>query len=215
MFGHDKKMCRKDTRKEWVVKKKPTQEEVLEIHEEAKAKEIEKAYKEACATPKKNSDAVIVVQSRNAENPKQNDGASDDNVAESQNGNQWQMVVTRQRAKGKAVDGYEMFKFSTKLKKVKRVLLQLNRDRFNSIDKKEAALKCQLDEAQRNLQLDPGNINLQQAERDIYLEYRKTFQQALSFMRQKAKEKWIQDGDQNTSFFFIKQLREGFTETGY
>ncbi|KAK7256467.1 hypothetical protein RIF29_29917 [Crotalaria pallida] len=139
MFGHDKKMCRKGTRKEWVVKKKPTQEEVLEIHEEAKAKEFETANEEAYATPKKNFDAVIVVQSPNAENPNQNDGTSDDIVAESQNGNQWQIVVSRQRTKGK-VDGYEMFKFSTKLKKVKRVLLQLNRDRFNSIDKKEASL---------------------------------------------------------------------------
>ncbi|KAK7258455.1 hypothetical protein RIF29_24033 [Crotalaria pallida] len=106
-----------------------------------------------------------------------------------------------QTAWNSEVDGYEMFKFSTKLKKVKRVLLQLNRDRFNSIDKKEAVLKCKLDEVQRNLQLDPGNINLQPAERDIYMEYRKISQQALSFMRQKAKEKWIQDGDQNTSFF--------------
>ncbi|KAK7274293.1 hypothetical protein RIF29_15376 [Crotalaria pallida] len=66
-----------------------------------------------------------------------------------------------QHAWNSDLEGFEMFRFSSKLKVVKRDLLQLNRDRFNCIDKKEVSLKCQLEDVQRKLQNDPGNADLQ------------------------------------------------------
>ncbi|KAK7256455.1 hypothetical protein RIF29_29905 [Crotalaria pallida] len=99
------------------------------------------------------------------------------------------------------VDGYHMFRFSIKLKRVREALSQFNKNKFSNIDKKELALKDQLIEIQRKLQEDPGNSQIQRQEREIYLNYRDVSQKNFLFLKQKAKEKWIHEGDQNTAYF--------------
>ncbi|KAK7255586.1 hypothetical protein RIF29_28999 [Crotalaria pallida] len=174
-------MCRKGTKKEWVVKKKPTQDEVLGIAEEAKAKDIEAKYAAIveCSTPKHTSQSDPLENEQLVDINKQNhEGGSNigESGAETFTENQWQ-IETRQKAKVQEawdvdIDGYHMYRFTRKLRRVREVLSQFNKEKFDSIDKKEITLRAQLDEVQKKLQDDPANAVIQRQERAIFHLYR-------------------------------------------
>lgn len=48
----------------------------------------------------------------------------------------------------------------------------------------------------------PRNIDLASAEKEAMMEYRKAHEAYMSFLRQKAKERWISSGDDNTKLFY-------------
>ncbi|KAK7273151.1 hypothetical protein RIF29_14198 [Crotalaria pallida] len=71
----------------------------------------------------------------------------------------------------------------------------------------ELKLKDQLDSIQQELVINPYDISLQCAERELVRQYVEVKSNAMSFMKQKAKLIWLREGDENTDIFHrsIKQ----------
>ncbi|KAK7243827.1 hypothetical protein RIF29_38639 [Crotalaria pallida] len=65
------------------------------------------------------------------------------------------------------ITGYHMYRFTSKLRKVRQALSKLNREKFCSIDKKELVLRDQLDDIQRKLHDDPTNSDFQRLDTEM------------------------------------------------
>ncbi|KAK7273900.1 hypothetical protein RIF29_14967 [Crotalaria pallida] len=63
-------------------------------------------------------------------------------------------------------------------------------DKSNSTKKKEIELKEKLDSVQAQLRTNPTDVDLQMVERDVSVQYRKVQQDAIAFLKQKAKLLW-------------------------
>ncbi|GJX41003.1 hypothetical protein Tco_0255993 [Tanacetum coccineum] len=99
-----------------------------------------------------------------------------------------------------SVSGFWMFKVVKRLKLLKKPLRKLLYDQGN-LHKNVKRLRHELDEAQRALDSDPGNLELREEE----AAYLQAFNDALlmeeRFLSQKAKVDWLQLGDANTAYF--------------
>ncbi|KAK7259545.1 hypothetical protein RIF29_25154 [Crotalaria pallida] len=94
-----------------------------------------------------------------------------------------------------------MFRLMRMLQGLQSPLRLLNSIKFKDIDKKESVCRANLLRAQAALADDPLNINLQKAEKAANQELGKVSEAAILFLKQKAKEHWLKNGDQNTSYF--------------
>ncbi|KAL2895084.1 hypothetical protein RDABS01_010993 [Bienertia sinuspersici] len=105
------------------------------------------------------------------------------------------------RGWSKEYQGCLMFQFRQKLKAIKKELKELNKTQFSNIQlETEDALKALL-QIQRELQENPSNKELCSKERRVTEHYKKKNHCYVQFLQQKARIKWLQEGDDNTAVF--------------
>jgi hypothetical protein len=99
------------------------------------------------------------------------------------------------------IQGTPMYKVVKKLKLLKSKLKALNKQEYSNIEERYYAAKEDFENCQSQMHLQPLNQSLIMEERnasDIFLQAKKDYQ---SFLSQKAKVKWLKEGDENTQFF--------------
>ena len=101
----------------------------------------------------------------------------------------------------KGVVGTLMYQVVQKLKRMKGVFKELNRTGFNDIHAADIKAKQDLDLCQKNLHLAPGDSELADREVEAAKRYKLMHAAYISFLKQKAKEAWAKDGDENSSLF--------------
>ncbi|KAK9713574.1 hypothetical protein RND81_06G036400 [Saponaria officinalis] len=113
--------------------------------------------------------------------------------------NSWSMVVV----------GSPMFKLVRKLQSLKNPLRSLNKEQFSDIENLAHVASLTLQHYYRLLVGDPLNKDMCDAERQCAKEADDLLHARNAYLMQKAKEMWIEDGDDNTSFFHasIKRRR--------
>ncbi|XP_010694539.1 uncharacterized protein LOC104907323 [Beta vulgaris subsp. vulgaris] len=94
--------------------------------------------------------------------------------------------------------GTTMFRVVQKLKTMKNVMKNINKHGFSEMQVVDAKAYEIMIECQHHLKQDPGDIK---KEERVVAEYKKVHECYLSFLRQKAKLAWIQQGDENSSLF--------------
>ncbi|XP_062076020.1 uncharacterized protein LOC133780135 [Humulus lupulus] len=100
-----------------------------------------------------------------------------------------------------SVNGTPMFQLVSKLKRLKQVLVSINREGFSDIQQTEFKAGIVLKELQEQLQKVPLHdrlISQEQVIREQYMHYHKAY---MSFLAQKAKASWMANGDENTHIF--------------
>lgn len=98
------------------------------------------------------------------------------------------------------VDGFGMLRFSLKLRRLKQVLRVWNRDKFGNVllKAKEAEMDLKVKESRHDASgLAADLVDLQQAQ----AHYLRTLSEEEAFWKQKARIRWLEDGDRNTKFY--------------
>ncbi|KAJ9561591.1 hypothetical protein OSB04_006751 [Centaurea solstitialis] len=104
------------------------------------------------------------------------------------------------------IEGTFMYRVTSKLKSLKAPLRKL-RSAYGNLSAMSASLKEELDIAQLAADLDPGNVELEVDVMHIRDAYQKSCWADFSATRQRAKVRWLSEGDANTRFFH-KVLQE-------
>ncbi|XP_074288613.1 uncharacterized protein LOC141613770 [Silene latifolia] len=97
--------------------------------------------------------------------------------------------------------GVKIFQVVCKLNNLKKPLKQLNKQKFSNIEKAADLAKLLLDEVQTQLHPNPHDPILREVEQTAAQQYYILHKAQLSFLRQKAKIDWLNNGDENTGFF--------------
>ncbi|XP_062075533.1 uncharacterized protein LOC133779607 [Humulus lupulus] len=101
----------------------------------------------------------------------------------------------------RTVDGTMMYRVVQKLKSLKATLRLINKQGFYDIQATDLEAFHTLTGCQDMLSKDPLNANLIQMEIAARQKYSELHRSYCSFLQQKAKIKWSQEGDANTAFF--------------
>ncbi|XP_074283201.1 uncharacterized protein LOC141607750 [Silene latifolia] len=104
-------------------------------------------------------------------------------------------------------------------RRVSFTLTDLNKECFADIENATKIAESELAAVQVQIDSDPQNANLIQKELDITAKL-KHFQPArISFLKQKAKTQWLEDGDSNTAYFhgvirgrYSKSIQDAFLD---
>ncbi|XP_062103957.1 uncharacterized protein LOC133815089 [Humulus lupulus] len=99
------------------------------------------------------------------------------------------------------VSGTEMYKLVLKLKRLKQIFREINREGYHYIKKAEAQAKHCMLEIQESLHQDPLNESLIQQEVLAREEFNRLNRAYLLFLAQKSKDSWVMNGDENTAIF--------------
>ncbi|KAL2904550.1 LINE-1 retrotransposable element ORF2 protein [Bienertia sinuspersici] len=94
-----------------------------------------------------------------------------------------------------------MFQFRQKLKAIKQELKELNKIHFSNIHLETEDAHKSLLQIQKELQENPSNKDLCSKERRVTDHYKKKLHCYVQFLQQKARIKWLQEGDDNTALF--------------
>uniref|UniRef100_A0A803QPV1 Reverse transcriptase domain-containing protein n=1 Tax=Cannabis sativa TaxID=3483 RepID=A0A803QPV1_CANSA len=105
------------------------------------------------------------------------------------------------------INGTKMYQVVTRLKAMKGVLKEINKQGFSELHVAEAKAKEELEVCQSKLQLEPHSLLLHQEELKARLHYLKVHSDLSSMLQQKAKVSWVKNGDDNT-LIFHSSLRE-------
>ncbi|XP_074318739.1 uncharacterized protein LOC141655563 [Silene latifolia] len=100
-----------------------------------------------------------------------------------------------------SIRGTKMFVVIKKLKVLKPALKQLNKACFSDIENNTNIASIALEKLQKELVLNPGDVELMQQEMDLAKDLREMILARDSFLVQKAKVQWSLEGDLNTSYF--------------
>uniref|UniRef100_A0A803PTY7 Reverse transcriptase domain-containing protein n=1 Tax=Cannabis sativa TaxID=3483 RepID=A0A803PTY7_CANSA len=111
----------------------------------------------------------------------------------------------------KETRGTKMYQLICKLKALKPVFKEINKEGFSDIQAAYSQAKNELDLLHDQLQLDPLNSTLHTAELEARDKLAATFKNYNSFLQQKVKANWIQNGDCNTSVFHAS-LRQRYRQ---
>ncbi|GJV69830.1 RNA-directed DNA polymerase, eukaryota, reverse transcriptase zinc-binding domain protein [Tanacetum coccineum] len=90
------------------------------------------------------------------------------------------------------VSGFDMFRVVKKLKGLKKPIWKLMYDKGN-LHANVIRLRENLDKLQTDLDNDPGNVSIREEEAAAVIEEK--------FLKQKAKNTWLKEGDSNTAYF--------------
>ncbi|XP_074305758.1 uncharacterized protein LOC141640981 [Silene latifolia] len=99
------------------------------------------------------------------------------------------------------LEGTKMFVLVKKLKKLKTVLKELNRSCYSDIENQASAALYHLNDIQEKLMANAANQELISQEIEALGNVRMLTKARDSFLQQKAKSKWLEEGDSNTAFF--------------
>ncbi|XP_074290319.1 uncharacterized protein LOC141617049 [Silene latifolia] len=105
--------------------------------------------------------------------------------------------------------GTPMYKVVNRMKAMKSDLKQLNRDNFHDVEKNAQIMLMTLHSIQTELQTRPLDPQLIEAEKVAADGFKVLDEARTSFLAQKAKVSWLEEGDDNTAFFHsaIKKRR--------
>ncbi|XP_074278607.1 uncharacterized protein LOC141602200 [Silene latifolia] len=105
------------------------------------------------------------------------------------------------------IQGTLIYKVVRKLKLLKNSFKELNKELFSDVEKNSEIAYEILLHAQKQLQMDPNNRTLMDNEYNLRGSFQMLHKAKLEFLKQKAKCKWAQEGDANTTLFHraIKQ----------
>ncbi|XP_071703868.1 uncharacterized protein [Rutidosis leptorrhynchoides] len=98
------------------------------------------------------------------------------------------------------VSGYKMFQVVSKMKYLKKDLNRLNWEGGNVFTKIKE-LKGKLKKCQSDVEKMPHDLHYRAMASAIMVEYEKAKVEELIVLKQKAKIKWLEEGDRNTRFF--------------
>jgi hypothetical protein len=104
------------------------------------------------------------------------------------------------------VNGNPMFKFTTKLRRLKQALRNLHLQHTNSITDRVAKAKADWHAAQFLLDEHPTSDSAQATERTLAAQYWQLCKDEESYFKQKSRIQWLQLGDKNTTFFYKSLL---------
>lgn len=107
--------------------------------------------------------------------------------------------------------GCEMYRVIMRLKEMKQLLKQLNKDYYSNLQERTDQAKTELDMAQHLLQSDPFNRDLQSKEHEARQKYIIVHKLLLAQLKQQTKIRWAEEGDENTAFFhtIVSQRHRG------
>nr|KAJ0197187.1 hypothetical protein LSAT_V11C700342420 [Lactuca sativa] len=98
------------------------------------------------------------------------------------------------------VQGIKMFRLVQKLKILKKPIRNLLKAQGHFSENVNHFRK-ELEAIQKDLDLDPFNIQLRELEGIFLGEFKKSYEKEESFLKQKAKIHWLKEGDSNSKFF--------------
>ncbi|XP_020243173.1 uncharacterized protein LOC109821394 [Asparagus officinalis] len=98
-------------------------------------------------------------------------------------------------------EGYKMFRFHTKLKRLKHALKELNKNHFMNISEQVCRAKEDLADIQRQLNDDLFNSDLIAREKECIKKYDRLIDCESSYYKQKANINWSLQGDKGSMFF--------------
>ncbi|XP_074297297.1 uncharacterized protein LOC141628002 [Silene latifolia] len=101
----------------------------------------------------------------------------------------------------KTYPGHKMFNVVKKLKALKPRLKELNKECYSNIENSTSIAESELAAVQLRIDPDPQNAELIQKEVDITTRLKQQQPARISFLKQKAKTQWLEDGDSNTAYF--------------
>ncbi|KAL9242031.1 hypothetical protein vseg_016076 [Gypsophila vaccaria] len=99
------------------------------------------------------------------------------------------------------IEGTHMFKLVKKMKLLKPILKQLNRDNYNDIENTTEALEKQVSSLQKELGSDPTNGAVMEEEHRCVKELMIKLEARASYLAQKSKQHWFNEGDTNSAYF--------------
>ncbi|KAL9235894.1 hypothetical protein vseg_010625 [Gypsophila vaccaria] len=97
--------------------------------------------------------------------------------------------------------GTHMFKLVKKMKLMKPILKQLNRDNYNDIEQTTEALEEQVFRLQKELGSDPTNGAIMEEEHRCVKDLMIKLEARASYLAQKSKQQWFSEGDTNNAYF--------------
>ncbi|XP_022855777.1 uncharacterized protein LOC111376995 [Olea europaea var. sylvestris] len=103
---------------------------------------------------------------------------------------------------GETVLGTPMFCLCSKLKKLKLALKNFNKEHFSELPTRVTQTRTDIEHVQCLIQQSPLDSSLHREEARLQKELYELSRAEEGFLRQKARVKWLNLGDQNTSFFF-------------
>ncbi|XP_074298801.1 uncharacterized protein LOC141629742 [Silene latifolia] len=102
------------------------------------------------------------------------------------------------------ISGISMFQVITKLRNLKKPLKELNKNRYSDIEKATKVARQQLDELQTQMHRQPDDPLIIEAEKAAAKTFYGLQKAMFSFLQQKAKTKWLKEGDENTAYYHRK-----------
>ncbi|XP_022857391.1 uncharacterized protein LOC111378428 [Olea europaea var. sylvestris] len=103
---------------------------------------------------------------------------------------------------GESVVGTPMFCLCSKLKKLKLALKDFNKEHFSELPTRVTQARIDIEHVQCLIQQSPLDSSLHREEARLQKKLYELSRAEEGFLRQKARVKWLNLGDQNTAFFF-------------